>query len=107
VYLFDARLIESNLFLQAANNPHGSDYAQPIDALHTLDKYKPLEYLPKDSQARPFIPQSYFECLKDIKSSLTSKQQNLEQLRATIKLNLQHKEEKEAEERLFPPTLYV
>lgn len=38
IYMFDMRMFESNLFLQAMANPHGSELAQPEDALYVIDK---------------------------------------------------------------------
>lgn len=59
IYLFDLRLIESNLYLQALSNPHGSDLAQPVDSLNVLDRCRKIG--PND-----MVENSYFYCLGPI-----------------------------------------
>jgi hypothetical protein len=56
VYLFDMRLIESNLFLQSFMNI--KDNPQPIDALHLIDKCLSLGR--GQEQVNQFLPQAYF-----------------------------------------------
>lgn len=66
MYLFDMRLIESNLYQQAIAN-RGEE--QPIDALYKIDKCLPLTACQRGAER--FVPMSYFKFLKEHKQLQT------------------------------------
>ena len=111
VYLFDIRIIESKIFLDAARNQFGSEQAQPQDALFKVDQAVPMSIFPPDRLKpynTPFIKSVYFDQLHQVKHSINGKSEKVESLRSKLAQRIdQIKNEKKTKENYRQPTLII